>query len=326
MKQIPVYLLLIGVLALNAQAEEKHNDEHDHAHGKPEAVHDDHDAPGGHDEHEEEAIQLSPEVLEEFGVELATAEAGTIEFSTVLPGEIQINQDRLAHVVPRYPGIVLEVKKRIGDVVKKGEVLAVLEGSDSLTPYALIAMIDGVVIDKHITLGESLQSDHSVYTIADLSDVWVNLTLYQKDLLTVRKGQSVSVSGGVHLPTAYGKIDYVSPTLDEHTRTGYARVVLPNLDGVWKPGMFITGHVFVGEEAAKVVVPLTALQTLEHGPSIFVETDEGLEPRPVRLGQENRSKIEILDGLEPGERYVVRGGFTLKAEMGRNEMSSGHSH
>ena len=63
MKQIPVYLLLIGVLALNAQAEEKHNDEHDHAHGKPEAVHDDHDAPGGHDEHEEEAIQLSPEVL-----------------------------------------------------------------------------------------------------------------------------------------------------------------------------------------------------------------------------------------------------------------------
>ncbi len=280
----------------------------------------------GHKEHEEEAIQLSPEVLKEFGIELATAAGGTLTMETVLPGEIQINQDRLAHVVPRYPGVVLEVKKNIGDPVKKGEVVAILEGNDSLTPYPLKAMVDGVVTDKHITLGESLQTDRSIYSIADLSDVWVNVTLYQKDLARVRKGQTVTVSGGEHLEPAQGVIDYVSPTLDERTRTGYARVVLPNPDGTWKPGMFITAEVQIGTEAAQVVIPLTALQTLEEGISVFVETDQGFKPRHVKLGHANRTQVEVLSGLKAGERYVSKGAFTLKAELDRGEMNSGHSH
>ena len=311
MKMKLVYLMMIGLAVAvgGVRAEEAGHDEH-----------------GGHDEHEEEAIQLSPEVLQEFGIELATAAAGLLAEETVLPGEIQINQDRLAHVVPRYPGVVLEVKKNIGDPVKKGELVAILEGNDSLTPYPLKAMIDGVVIDKHITLGESLQTDRDVYAVADLGNVWVNVTLYQKDLAMVRKGQTVVISGGVHMEPAKGTIDYVSPTLDERTRTGYARVVLPNTDGRWKPGMFITAEVETGSEKVDVAIPQTALQTLEEGLSVFVETDEGFEPRVVKLGRANRTQVEILSGLEKGERYVVRGGFTLKAELGRGEMDEGHSH
>lgn len=275
-------------------------------------------------EHEERAIKLSSEVLKEFGVELDTAASGNISFGVTLPGEVQINQGRLAHVVPRFPGVVLDVKKKIGDVVSEEDVLAVMEGNDSLTPYMLKAMTSGTIIEKHITKGENLQTEDSAFTIADLSDVWVILTLYQKDLYLVREGQSVIVSGGAHLPTAKGVIDYVSPTMDEHTRTGYARVVLSNPDGKWKPGMFITGDVHLGEEPAEVVVPATAIQTLDDGASVFVETAEGFEPRKVSLGRANRTMVEILSGLAVGERYVVRGGFTLKAELGRGEMAGGH--
>jgi cobalt-zinc-cadmium efflux system membrane fusion protein len=277
-----------------------------------------------HNEHEEGAIKLSSEVLKEFGVELDTVTSGTISFSTTLPGEVQINQDRLAHVVPRFPGVVLEVKKKIGDVVSEGDVLAVIEGNDSLTPYMLEAMTGGTIIEKHITKGENLQTEESAYTIADLSDVWVILTLYQKDLFQVRVGQAVTVSGGAHLSSAKGVIDYVSPTLDEHTRTGYARVVLSNQDGMWKPGMFITGDIDQGEEPVDLVVPKTAIQTLDEGASVFVETSEGFVPRKVSLGRANRTHVEILSGLADGERYVVRGGFTLKAELGRGEMDEGH--
>jgi cobalt-zinc-cadmium efflux system membrane fusion protein len=324
MKAVYLYFIAgMAAAAMGAQAQQGHSDEDGHGHAATKAAETGHD---GHDEHEEGLIKLSPEVLEEFGVELDTARSGTIAFTTTLPGEIQINQDRLAHVVPRYPGLVLEVRKKIGDTVARGEVLAILEGNDSLTPFPLKSMIDGTVIDKHITLGESLQPDSVVYTIADLDDVWVNLTLYQKDLLLVRKGQPVTVTGGAHLPTAQGVIDYVSPTMDEHTRTGSARVVLPNPDGAWKPGMFVLGAVFLGEEAAGVVVPATAIQTLEDGASVFVETAEGFEPRPVRLGRMNRLQVEILSGLRAGERYVARGGFTLKAELGRGEMDEGHAH
>jgi len=190
----------------------------------------------------------------------------------------------------------------------------------------LKTMIDGTVIDKHITLGESLQPESTVYTIANLDTVWVDLTLYQKDLLAVKKGQKVAVSGGAHLSSAEGVIDYVSPTLDEHTRTGHARVVLQNRDGDWKPGMFVSGEVFLGEEAAGVVVPATAIHTVEDRPTIFVETEEGFEPRPVQTGRSNLLQVEILSGLAVGEHYVVRGGFTLKAEHGRGEMNSGHNH
>lgn len=332
MKMKTTYLIALGMIiaGIGVQAEEHKG--HDHAAegqtGKsaPHVEQAFQPAHGGHDEHEERAIKLSPEVLEEFGIELATAAPGTVAVETVLPGEIQINQDRLAHVIPRYPGVVLEVKKNIGDPVKKGDVVAVLEGNDSLTPYPLRAMIDGVVIDKHITMGESLQTDRDVYAIADLSDVWVSITLYQKDLAMVEKGQSVTISGGVHLAPSQGKIDYVSPTLDERTRTGYARVVLPNPDGRWKPGMFITAQVEVANEAAAIVIPQTALQTLEAGVSVFVETDEGFEPRAVELGRANRTQMEILSGLKAGERYVAKGAFTLKAELGRGEMDEGHSH
>lgn len=324
MKKTPIYLMTAAIAAaLPVWAQHDHEEDDEKPHGQERAAHAEHD---GHDEHEEEAITLSPEVMKEFGIEVETARAGTIAYTTQLPGEIQINQDQLAHVVPRYPGLVLEVHKKVGDSVAQGETLAVLEGNDSLTPFPLKSMIDGTVIDKHITLGESLQPESTVYTIANLDTVWVDLTLYQKDLLAVKKGQKVVVSGGAHLSSAEGVIDYVSPTLDEHTRTGHARVVLQNPTGDWKPGMFVSGEVFLGEEVAKVVVPATAIHTVEDRPTIFVETEEGFEPRPVQIGSRNLLQVEILSGLAVGEHYVARGGFTLKAEHGRGEMDSGHNH
>jgi cobalt-zinc-cadmium efflux system membrane fusion protein len=329
MKQTYLYLIIgIALASMSTYAQQEHADEHGHAGEEKHLDADKHDEHGGdeHSEDEEGFIKLTPEVMAEFGIELAIAGSGTLSYSTTLPGEVQINQDRLAHVVPRYAGIVLDVKMKIGDSVKKGDELAILEGNDSLTPFALKSMIDGTIIDKHITLGESLQPDSNVYTIANLSDVWVTLTLYQKDLLLVKKGQRVTVIGGAHLPTAQGVIDYVSPTLDEHTRTGYARLVLPNPNGVWKPGMFIAGEISTGEDVVAVVVPQTAIQIVEERETVFVETEEGFEPRPVKLGRVNRTHVEIVSGLTAGEHYVVRGGFTLKAEHGRSEMSSGHNH
>jgi cobalt-zinc-cadmium efflux system membrane fusion protein len=218
------------------------------------------------------------------------------------------------------------VKKNIGDEVKCGEVLAVLESNESLSRYELKAMIDGVIISKHIALGESLPTDQVVYIIADLSSVWIDLTLYQKDLLVVRKGQSSLISGGIHLPTAGGTIDYISPTLDEHTRTGHARVVLPNPRGEWKPGMFVSALVNTGSKDVGVAVPESALIMLHGSPSVFIRDEDGIEPRAVKTGRVGGGMVEVTEGLKAGEVYAARGVFTLKAELGRGEMSSGHSH
>ncbi len=273
-----------------------------------------------------EAVSLSPEVLQEFGIELGKAGPGKIEIHLDLTGEIKIDPDRLAHIIPRFPGIVKEVRKKIGDEVQKGEVLAVIESNESLSPYEVKSLIDGVVIEMHLTRGEVVTDNTHAFVVADLSYVWADLTIYQKDLPRIRVGQKAIISASPAPVTAVGTISYISPVVEEATRTAIARVVLPNPDYQWLPGMFITAKVITDRLNASVVVPKTAIETFENQTVVFVKTPEGFVPRPVILGRENDSNVEIVAGLEPGEEYVKKGGFTLKAELMKEAFGGGHGH
>jgi len=279
----------------------------------------------GEKEEGEETVRLEPEVLAEFGIEVTTAGPGPIERTIALPAEVRANQDRLAHIAPRFAGIVREVRAGIGDAVKAGQVLAIVE-SESLAPYPLKTQIDGVVIAKHITVGEPVSSDRDCFTVADPRDVWVDASVYQNHLRDVRLGQPALISAGHGLEEARGTISYVSPVVDEETRTATARVVLPNPDGVWRPGLFVTARIAVERAEVPVAAPLTALEVVEGATVIFVEGEHGFAPRPVTLGRRDDARVEVLTGLAAGERYVAKGGFTLKAELARGEMSGGHAH
>ena len=281
---------------------------------------------GEEEEHEEGMVQLSPEELTEFSIELAVARPGTITRTVELPGEVQPNEDRLAHIVPRFPGIVTTVRKRTGESVRVGEVLAIIESSESLAPYELKTLTAGTVIEKHITRGEAVTRESQAFVIADLTSVWVNLSVYQKDLPGVHVGQSATISAGHGLPEATGEISYVTPTVDEETRTATARIVLPNTKKRWRPGMFVTGRVVVDRTKVPLAVPVAALQTIADQPVVFVETDAGFQQRSVTTGRADDHHVEIRSGLAPGERYVSQGGFTLKAELSREQFGDGHGH
>ena len=162
-------------------------DDHE-SHGAEE---EEHAEEGPHDEHgDEDVVQLSDDVAKEFGIEVGIAGSGLVARTVVLPAEVRPNEEKLAHIAPRFPGIARDVKKRIGDVVKAGETLAVIESSESLAPYSLKTQIDGVIVERHITRGEPVsQSRGRVFTVADLSDVWVDISVYQKHLRDVKLGQ-----------------------------------------------------------------------------------------------------------------------------------------
>ena len=98
-----------------------------------------------------------------------------------LPGEIGFNEDRMVHIVPRYPGIVKKVEKKLGSTVKKNDLLAVVESNESLTTYKIFSPIYGKIIEKHITPGEFVGEDTTLFVIVDLSTVWVNCDVYAKD-------------------------------------------------------------------------------------------------------------------------------------------------
>ncbi len=275
--------------------------------------------------HAEGIARLDPATLEEFGVELAVAGPGSIEKSISLPAEVRPNEDRLAHIAPRFPGIARDVRARIGDRVKAGQVLAVIE-SEALAPFDLKTQLDGVVIAKHITRGEPVSREQAAFVVADLRDVWIDISVYQKDLALLRVGQPVVVSAGHELEEATGEIFYLAPVVDEATRTATARVVLPNPEGVWRPGLFVTARVEVAREEVPLAVPRSALEVLDDRTVVFVQEEDGFEPRAVQLGRRGDRHVEVVSGLAAGARYVARGGFTLKAELQRGEFAGGHAH
>ncbi len=322
---IPILTLVLCVSVLVfAQDPHEHDGDHDHASENP-AEHAGEPA-GVHDEHASEFVQLSPVDMQDFGVVMDTAGPGVIRNEIVVPGEVAVNGDRIAHIVPRFIGVVKEVHKRIGDRVHTGDVLAVVESNEGLTPYNVTALMDGTVIDKKINVGEVHQGDIPAYIIADLDTVWINLRLYQMHLADVSVGQEAAITADHGVGYEHGTVSYVAPVVDEHTRTATARVVLANPSGHWRPGLLVEGRIATGAYAADVVVPKTAIFHMEDSEVVFVWSPEGFHAQSVKLGRSNHSNVEIINGLQPGQVYAARGGFTIKAEMQKGSFGSGHAH
>ncbi len=228
MKKIIISTIVITALStfwITKSILNSNGDYHNNDHADYQGDH--HDEIG--DEHSS-AISITPEILKEFGIQIGIATGGVVEEMIELPGEMQIDPDRLAHITPRFDGVVKEVFKQMGESVKKGDRLAIIESNESLTTYELHSSMDGVIIDMHFTKGETAQRPDHFFAVADLSEVWVNLSVYQKFLSQISLGQSVSISVNSAI-TQTGNISYVSPTLDKHTRTATARIVLKNSDG-----------------------------------------------------------------------------------------------
>ena len=357
------------------------------------------------DQGHEGEVHLSQAQLKELGVEVKAAGPATLALEVSLPGEIVANADQVAHIVPRVPGVVREVKKRVGDRVKAEDVMAVLDSRElaaaksrflarearvelaratlvreeslwkkkigaeqeylqaknafeeakialregkqalhalglseadvknlpeepdtALTRYEIRAPFGGEVTERHVVRGEMLKDDSQAFVVSDLGSVWVNLTVYQKDLPSVRVGQTVRVSPGKGVSEKTGTISYVSPLIEEATRTATARVVLDNENGELRPGLFVTAVIISEELEVAVAVPRTALTEIEGKTVVFVQTEDGFAPREVKTGRSDEKLVEIGEGLSPGESYVAKGVFSLKSELGKEAFGGGHSH
>ena len=197
------------------------------------------------------------------------------------------------------------------------------QGRD-LTRYDLVAPIDGIVIEKHLSLGEAVKDDASVIVIADLSTVWAEMTIYAKDLNAVRVGQMATVKATAFESSSSGEVSYVGPLIGEQTRTARARLVLRNPEGIWRPGLPVNVELTASETEVPVAVSDAALQTFDDATVVFVRDGERFVPRAVRTGRSDGALVEILDGLAPGERYAARNSFLVKAELGKAGTSHEH--
>ena len=273
----------------------------------------------GHGEH----FQLSAQAREAAGLAIAIAGPAMLKETVSLYGTVKPNAERVRNVGARFPGVVRSVKVRIGDSVAQGATLAVVESNESLQEYAVRSPLDGVITDRLTNPGEQAET-RPLFTVADLSSLWVELALYPRDRAKVRPGQNVRVQttdGGL---SGEGKIVFVSPLGTTQTQSLTARVLLDNRDGRWSPGLYVRGEVAVSEVSVPLTVPAVALQELEGRVSVFVDEGKALDARPVKIGRNDGNVVEILAGLTEGETVVGDGSFVLKAEMGKGKAEHDH--
>ncbi|MBB5370700.1 MULTISPECIES: efflux RND transporter periplasmic adaptor subunit [unclassified Janthinobacterium] len=348
----------------------------------------------GHEE-VEGRLELTAAQIQAAGVTIAEAGPARIKTTVSLPGEIRFNEDRTAHVVPRLAGVVEAVQADLGQLVKKGQVLAVIAstelseqrssllsaqrrlslarstyereeklwhekisaeqdylqaqqawreaeiavqnagqklnalgatggGKGPLNRYEIRAPFDGMVLEKHIALGEAVKEDANIFVISDLSSVWAEIAVPAKDLATVRVGGKAEVKASAFDASAKGVITYVGALIGEQTRTAKARITLSNPDMAWRPGLFVTVAVVSGEADAAVTIASEAIQSVEDKPTVFVQIKQGFQATPVKLGRSDGKLTEITQGLSTGTPYAAQGSFVLKSELGKD--AAGHEH
>ena len=275
--------------------------------------------------HDGEWITLAPEAIQGAGIDTAFAGPAVIDVMVDAPGEVKMNAERVVHVRPRFPGEVRALSKRLGDTVRRGEVLARIHSNESLAEYPVIAAQGGTVVSQDVAVGDAVDHESTLYTIADLSNVWVDFPIHARNAGAIRPGLTVRVRTESGPPVAgAGTVRYVGPILEQDTRVSYGRVVLDNADRRWQPGMFVAAAIAVDRAEAKVAVLEEAIVRLAEGPAVFVAEGNRFRAQPVVPGRTDGTRTEILEGLAPGTAYVAKQAFLLKAELGKSE--AGHEH
>lgn len=218
-----------------------------------------------------------------------------------------------------------EAEIAVANSSQKLSAIGVGAGAGGSNRYELRAPLAGVVVEKHLTVGESVTESTASFTISDLSAVWAEMNVSAPQLPYVRVGSPVSVRATAFDSSAEGKIAYVGALIGEQSRTAPARVALANPQGVWRPGLFVDVKVLTEESQVPVAVDAKAIQRPDGRESVvFVPVEGGYKAQVVELGRSDGKATEVISGLKPGQDYVKDGSFMLKAELGK--ASAEHTH
>ena len=185
--------------------------------------------------------------------------------------------------------------------------------------------IDGVVMTRNVTVGQVVATGYEAFVVSNLHTVWVTASVNEKDLPLVRVGVPADVVSQAYPGQIFhGRVGMIGDELDPQTRTVPVRIVVPNPATQLRPGMFATAHLTESETRDAVFVPEDALQDINGMRVVFTTTDgSSFRARTVNIGTRSQGKVEIVDGLTPQDRVVVKGAFMVKAEMLKGTMGEG---
>lgn len=262
---------------------------------------------------------ISSVVLSDLRSELQSAQKRLVLAKTTYEREKKLFEDKISPQMDYLQAQQAwrEAEIAVANASQKLKALGASPVAGELNRYELRAPFDGMVVEKHLALGEAVKEDAHVFTLSDLSTVWAEVSVAAKDLALIRVGEKVVVRSSAFEGVATGTVAYVSALLGEQTRAATARVVLSNPKLAWRPGLFVNVEVVAGEVDAPVTVASSAVQSLEGRDVVFVEVSGGFQARTVKVGHADAQRTEITSGLKAGDRYASTNSFVIKAEVGK---------
>jgi cobalt-zinc-cadmium efflux system membrane fusion protein len=356
-----------------------------------------------HEKKDANLVQLKS--TETANIKIEEVSLRSLENVLQVPGNVQFNENKLAHVGSRVPGRVVEVRANLGDKVKQGDSLAIIDSTElgtaqseylkakanflaqekayerakkllegkaiSLGEYqkreaeymtvraefkaaedklhllglseaevkhigsehvinskvAVRAPFSGTVVERHATLGEVIEPAANLFTLADLSTLWVIADLPEKDITLAKTGLPVEIKVSSYPDEVFkGTVAYIADQIDPSTRTVKVRTEVDNSLGKLKPEMFATIFITTQIMSDVLAIPQEAVQTDGNKKIVFIDKGNGgFEKREVSLGNQVDSFYQVVSGVKPGERIVTKGSFLLKSEAEKGEIG-GHGH
>ncbi len=267
---------------------------------------------------------IAAAVARQSGIRVAPAGTGTIADEHEVQGLLTPVEGRVANVAARFPGPIRALRANVGDRVRAGQALASIESNLSLTQYTVTAPISGVVLSRTASVGSVASENAPLFEIADLSTLWVDLHVFGADAQHIRAGVPVEVTRLSDGAVARTTLERVLPGTATASQSTVARATIANDDGLWRPGSAVKARITVEQQPAKLVVPLSALQTFREGNVVFVRVGDSYEARPLELGKRDAQRVEVLSGLKAGDQVVVEQSYVVKADIEKSGASHDH--
>lgn len=263
-----------------------------------------------------EAASLNAEI-EAARARLALAESNLAREQRLFNERVSPEQDLIA-------ARTAATEARIALRLAQQQVAAAGGRGGALNRVSIVAPLSGQVVARNVILGQTVAADAELFRVADLSRVAVTLALSPADAGKVRPGSEIEITAGARRSVA--RVSFVSPILDETTRLATVIAVIENRSNQWRVGEPVTASIrLAGSEAGagSVLVPQSAVQTVEGRQVVFVRTDHGFRATPVTLGAPSGDNVVVTSGLRGDEQVADTNSFTLKAELGKGEAEHG---
>jgi len=196
--------------------------------------------------------------------------------------------------------------------LRESDVDALANKSSLAAVFSLTAPIDGIVVERNATIGATVGSDANLFKIIDLSRVWIDANVFEKDLDRVRLGQEVKVTVTAFPGATFsGRVILVSSVVDPETRSVKVRTEVPNPDGRLKPDMFANVQIITDLHRTAISIPQSAVLNDGGKTVVFVSDGTGFKERSVTAGLQDNDRVEIIEGLAAGDKVVVKGNYLL---------------